>query len=255
MENRAAVFTSQPQAVEVYQAGAWWAGELLGWRHDESGTCQVWVRVAMGGVEETAWTELATLRLPEPPAAASEVAVVAAPRATQDMAVAQAVSALRSGRPGGTHTTVGLPLRRDHVGQSAPVREGGRRRAPEGADVQAAPAAAVPVPPSGRHRAPVPDAPAGRHRVVDTGLLVAVAEGAAAPAGEARAAPRDDHPRTVAWSVAPARDTVPVETTSGGRGWTAPPGLEGDLLTRPMRLGDQVAHARRPRVHGDLRGA
>src|SRR5688572_25749136 len=65
MENRAAVFTSQPQAVEVYQAGAWWAGELLGWRHDASGSCQVWVRVVLGGVEETAWTDLASLRLPE----------------------------------------------------------------------------------------------------------------------------------------------------------------------------------------------
>src|SRR5829696_8733889 len=40
MENRAAVFTSQPQAVEVYQAGAWWAGELLGWRHDTNGSAQ-----------------------------------------------------------------------------------------------------------------------------------------------------------------------------------------------------------------------
>jgi hypothetical protein len=57
MENRAAVFTSQPQTVEVYQAGTWWAGELLGWRHDADGSCQVWVRVVLGGVEETAWTD------------------------------------------------------------------------------------------------------------------------------------------------------------------------------------------------------
>ena len=40
-------------------------GELLGWRHDADGSCQVWVRVVLGGVEETAWTDLATLRLPE----------------------------------------------------------------------------------------------------------------------------------------------------------------------------------------------
>ena len=65
MENRAAVFTSQPQAVEVYQAGAWWPGELLGWRHDADGSCQVWVRVVLGGVEESAWTDLTRLRLPE----------------------------------------------------------------------------------------------------------------------------------------------------------------------------------------------
>ena len=98
MENRAAVFTSQPQAVEVYQAGAWWAGELLGWRHDADGSCQVWVRVVLGGVEETAWTDL------DDPAPAR-----AAPRrgrpsrasrrrpATQEMSVARHPSASRRG--------------------------------------------------------------------------------------------------------------------------------------------------------------
>ena len=73
--------------------------------------------------------------------------------------------------------------------------------------------------------------------------------------GEAPAAARDDHhPRTVAWSVPLVRDTRPVEGVPGGRGWTAPAGLEADLLTRPMRLSDQVAHSRGPQVHGDLRG-
>src|SRR5215212_7394804 len=89
MENRAAVFTSEPQAVEVYQAGTWWAGELLGWRHDADGSCRVWVRVVLGGVEETAWTDLATLRLPE-----RRLAVAAEPSAryapeTQEMSVAR----------------------------------------------------------------------------------------------------------------------------------------------------------------------
>ncbi|MGY2067426.1 hypothetical protein [Blastococcus sp. SYSU DS0619] len=256
MENRAAVFTSQPQAVEVYQAGAWWAGELLGWRHDDSGACQVWVRVAVGGVEETAWTELSTLRLPEPPAS-PEVAVVAAPRVTQDMAAAQAVSALRSARPGGAETTASLPLVRDHVGQSAPaVGPGGRRRAPEDAGVQVAAAASVPVPPSGRHRAPAPDAVAGRHRAADTAFLATVAGDVAAAAAEVPAASRDDHPDTAAWSVPAARGALPVETNPGGRGWPPPAGLEADLLTRPMRLSDQVPQSRRrPRVHGGLGGA
>ena len=76
MENRAAVFTSQPQAVEVYQAGAWWSGELLGWRHDANGTCQVWVRVILGGVEETAWMDLdGPASAGAPPAVAPEPAV------------------------------------------------------------------------------------------------------------------------------------------------------------------------------------
>ena len=88
MENRAAVFTSQPQAVEVYQAGAWWAGELLGWRHDADGWCQVWVRVVLGGVEETAWTDLSTLRLPERHLSVAAPAAYRGP-ATQEMSVAR----------------------------------------------------------------------------------------------------------------------------------------------------------------------
>jgi hypothetical protein len=35
-------------------------------------------------------------------------------------------------------------------------------------------------------------------------------------------------------------------------GWTAPAGLEPDLLTRPMRLSDQGTQARRPRLDGSV---
>ncbi|MGY2082175.1 hypothetical protein [Blastococcus sp. SYSU DS0539] len=245
MENRAAVFAGQSQAVEVYQAGAWWAGELLGWRHDDAGACQVWVRVVVGGVEETAWTELSTLRLPEPHTATPEVAVVAAPRVTQDPAVAQAVSALHGGRPAGAGTTASLPLVRDHRERSNPARGGGRRRAPEDSDVQADPAASVPAPPPGRHRAPAPEGLAGRHRAADTGLIPVVP---AESGADVPAAARDDHPRTVAWSVPPARSVHPVVAAPGGRGWTPPADIEADLLTRPMRLSDQIPHSRRPRV-------
>jgi len=63
--SRAAVFTSSPQSVEIYERGAWWPGSMLGWRHDNGGTCQAWVRVEFAGVVEDAWVDLTLLRLPE----------------------------------------------------------------------------------------------------------------------------------------------------------------------------------------------
>ncbi|WP_347057492.1 hypothetical protein ABC795_12370 [Blastococcus sp. HT6-30] len=86
---------------------------LPGCRHDDSGTCQVCVRVVVGGAEATAWSELSTVRLPEPPVAAPAAAVVAASRATQRVAVARAVSAVRGGRSAGADATASLPLVRD----------------------------------------------------------------------------------------------------------------------------------------------
>ena len=100
MENRAAVFTSKPQAVEIYQAGAWWSGELLGWRHAADGSCQVWVRVVLDGAEETAWTDLETLRLPERHLAmAPEPA--SAESAQREMSVARHPSSRREHRAEG----------------------------------------------------------------------------------------------------------------------------------------------------------
>src|SRR5918912_16773 len=64
-EGLAAVFTSSPQDVEVWSAGEWLPGALLGWRHDASGGCQVRVRLTVGAAEESRWTELDCLRLPE----------------------------------------------------------------------------------------------------------------------------------------------------------------------------------------------
>jgi hypothetical protein len=286
MENRAAVFTSQPQAVEVYQAGTWWAGELLGWRHDATGSCQVWVRVVLGGVEETAWTDLASLRLPErhlalaadPPAGSGP----AYAPATQEMSVARHPSGRRArSLDGEGSVTAGLPMVRDlSVVRDLPSRGGrrtadetaqfasigrrrapdtgdlpsggrrrapetaespsvGRRRAPEGVPVAAAPAGA-----SGRHRAP---AHPGRHRTADTGLFPAVS-------GVSPVATRP-HADRRAGTDAPAMPRVPGVRTDepaarAGSGWTAPHGLEPELLTRPMRLSDHAANSRRPRVDG-----
>jgi hypothetical protein len=243
LENRAAVFTSQPQAVEVYQAGAWWPGELLGWRHDDSGICQVWVRVVLGGVEETAWTELSTLRLPERHlSVAPSIATVGA-SATPELPTRRTSARLRDvSADADPSATVSLPMMRE---RSANHPAGGRRRAPDTGQapavqaptvqsptVQSSPTpAAVPV--RGRHRAP---ADPGRHRAADTGLFAVVsndapeAVGAAAPVSRERS---DDAP------------TMPPRLA-----WTVPEGVEPDLLTRPMRLSDHAPHSRRPRVDG-----
>jgi hypothetical protein len=270
MENRAAVFTSHPQAIEVYQAGAWWAGELLGWRHDADGSCQVWVRVVLGGVEETAWTDLATLRLPE-----RHLSVAAQPSRptyalpTQEMSVARHPSGRRTrSEDVDSAVTASLPMVRElSVVPNSPAPSGGRRRAPEGvatpsggrrrAPEDAAPitggrrrapddavAVASPAAPSpGRHRAP---ADPGRHRTADTGLFPVVSD--VAPASRPSAEPR--------WAAPVPRPARPEEASPRSRdGWTAPEGLDADLLTRPMRLSDHVPHSRRPRLGGSLSGA
>jgi hypothetical protein len=59
-------FAGEPQPVEVFHRGAWYAGELLGWRHEDDGRCRVRVRCVVGGLRHSAWVELADLRLPAP---------------------------------------------------------------------------------------------------------------------------------------------------------------------------------------------
>jgi hypothetical protein len=316
MENRAAVFTSKPQAVEVYQAGAWWSGELLGWRHAADGSCQVWVRVVLDGAEETAWTDLETLRLPERHLAmAPEPA--SAESAQREMSVARHPSSRREHRAeGDASTTASLPRVRDLsvVADATVTPSGGRRRAPEvpavastggrrrapeepagassggrrrapeapaaagGGGRRRAPEESVVAATSGRRRAPEsatssPSGPAallgrhsvpapvaaagdpGRHRTADTGLFPAVSDATttlsasrppAAPATLARGR-----------AVEPAGpSTVAAMAVSGSAGtWSAPSGLESELLTRPMRLSDHVPHARRPRPDGAPRSS
>lgn len=246
MENRAAVFASEPQAVEVYQAGTWWSGELLGWRHDSNGTCQVWVRVEVAGVEETAWTELSALRLPERRlTVASEFAAAPSPR----QAARVVESARRHAHPDDLASTAGLPMVRDVAG--AAPRAGGRRRAPEEADVQVVSATSVSVS-AGRHRAPATGAipvvtETGRHRAADAGFFPAAS-------GAVASAERSSGPPTVASrSISRARAVRTEEPVRRPRdSWTAPSDQEPDLLTRPLRLSDHIPHARRPRLDGSL---
>jgi hypothetical protein len=232
--DRAAVFTSEPQAVEVYQSGSWWPGELLGWRHDDSGLCQVWVRVVLGGLEESAWTDLSTLRLPERHLTVAAGLSLDAGPATRAMPAARSTAALRAVSTGDDPSeTVILPMVRE---RSANHPAGGRRRAPEtGAMPAQAPAAPAATSPRGRHRAAAAVADPGRHRAADTGLFAAVAANEPAVA---------DGPRG-GRSAAPAAGR-PV------KGWTPPAGLDPDLLTRPMRLSDSAPHGRRPRLNGSL---
>ena len=251
MENRAAVFTSQPQAVEVYQAGTWWSGELLGWRHDSDGSCQVWVRVVLGGVEETAWTDLATLRLPE---RHLSVASAAAHRGlpTQEMSVARHPSGRRArSADADPAATANLPKVRElSVVQDLPAT-GGRRTADETAQFASV----------GRRRAPeTGEMPVtGRRRAPETGESPAVGrrrapEGAVAATPAPGAAGRHRAPGAVDTGLVPAVAEAPQPTRIGRpappRGnWTAPEGLEGELLTRPMRLSDHM-QSRRPRPGG-----
>jgi hypothetical protein len=256
MENRAAVFTSQPQAVEVYQAGTWWAGELLGWRHDADGSCQVWVRVVLGGIEETAWTDLATLRLPERHLSVAQPASSLRGPATQEMSVARHPSGrrARSAEPD-AQATAGMAAVRDltvvpdlpatggrrTADETAQFASVGRRRAPDAAETPAA----------GRRRAPeTGESPAvGRRRAPD-GPTAAPAQAGAAGRHRAPAANRHGSADT---GLFPAvTHPSPSEKAAPPAGWTAPEGMEAEMLTRPMRLTDRTPHSRRPRLAGPL---
>jgi hypothetical protein len=245
--NRAAVFTNQPQDVEVYQAGAWWPGSLLGWRHDAHGGCQVWVRVVLDGVEETAWTDLATLRLPER-RPERHLSVAPAPAHTQEMA-AQSPSGARN-HPlvrnltapdfSSTQSLGGLRDRSAPAPAPAARPAGGRRRAPDTGELPAVgsiPASAV-----------APRAPGGRRRAPDTGELPAVPGApsgpAAVPAGRHRIAAAAGRHRAADTGLFPVVGGQPeVERRQ--------PEPEADLFTRPMRLNDLVP-SRKPRLDGSF---
>jgi hypothetical protein len=251
MENRAAVFTSSPQDVEVYQDGSWRPGALLGWRHDVDGGCQAWVRTTAGGAQDTTWLALDYLRLPEPVSQWPVTAVTQPPsggtaRDSVEAALTGTIAAIRAvpaptrssvrREPSALTATMNLFAVRDTAaedtappaafsGGSAPAvpaaapragRTAGRRRAPETAvvEVPVAPLGGSPVP--GRHRAPSSTAGiAGRHRAADTGVWPVVREDGPAP-------------RPSAESVRPAAAAVRDEES------------DVELFTRPMRLGDLV---------------
>lgn len=264
MDSRAAVFTTSPQSVEVFQAGTWWTGELLGWRHDASGACQMWVRVVVGGVEETAWIDLAALRLPERQLFPATAPSAIDSRVKQELPPAQAISALRGRvRGGDAATTAALPMIRDEAQAPAPAeviaapRRGGRRRAPEHGVAESAASAEAAVA-AGRHRAPDDE---GRHRAADTAIFAAVTDVTDQFPAVADDAQSVVEPRRAArphvgatWSVPSARTPRAEESLGRSEVCTGRIDVEPDLLTRPMRLSDLASHSRRPRVGGSLSG-
>lgn len=212
MENRAAVFTNQPQDVEVYQDGVWWPGSLLGWRHDTHGSCQVWVRIRIGGSESTVWTELDALRLPS-----------AAPvRSADPLATPSWMEHASS--PSAAPITRELQRIGDGVPGDAPSRRAFESRAGNAGSeatpswrVAAARAEQVPTP--GRHRAPAAPG-AGRHRAADTEVFPAVAD--------IDSTVRHRVPRPVA-----VERPVPAAPQ---RSWAPQADAEGDVFTRRLRL-------------------
>lgn len=59
-------FAGEPQPVEVFHRGRWYTGDLLGWRHQDDGSCSARVRCVVDGLRHSAWVALSDLRLPRP---------------------------------------------------------------------------------------------------------------------------------------------------------------------------------------------
>jgi hypothetical protein len=262
MESRAAVFTSSPQDVEVYATGEWLPGSLLGWRHDATGGCQVWVRVTVGDAEEQQWTGLECLRLPErhltvaaEPAPVRHLQQMDAPledahledahledahledahledvAATRSLRLAEvsATGSPRRGRPAVAPSS--RPDRTLTATREFPaIRDETASRASHPAGRRRADSRILGetaefsvIGAAGRHRAPASPSGSGRHRAADTGTWPVLVDTTAVPAAsEQRAA-------------------------------------EPDLYTRPMRLGDLTASGavpqpRAPRRNDSLSG-
>jgi hypothetical protein len=250
MENRAAVFTNAPQDVEVYRSSGWQPGSMLGWRHEADGSCRAWVRLAARGADDTAWIDLADVRLPQPDVLPS-IEGASAPALRSVVRGARSWAAAGDTGTSELTATMNLFAVRDLTDSgdgSGPERRrgGGRRRAPDtdvrgtvvgdGARLEAPRAPAVEAASApGRHRAPAAGAAgAGRHRAADTEIMAAVV---------ADGRPAVDAPRR----AVPATPSV----FSGAAGCDEP---DADLYTRPLRLATSVPQPRDGGWDGPLSG-
>ena len=59
------LLAGEPLPVEFCHAGAWHPGVLLGWRHQDDGTCRLRVQFLVGGLRRTSWIPMVDVRLPE----------------------------------------------------------------------------------------------------------------------------------------------------------------------------------------------
>ncbi|SHN80765.1 hypothetical protein SAMN05660350_02986 [Geodermatophilus obscurus] len=157
--SRAAVFTQQSQSVEVCLEGAWWPGSLLGWRHDGSGVCEVWVRVTVDGADRETWTDLAQVRLP-----VTRPAPALVPDAGVDPFAGLAEELLPGASAGPLLSLSEAAAREQRVAGVLPAPAPVRRRRRHGGDVSAEMPAVPAGQSAGRHRA---SAVAGRHRATD----------------------------------------------------------------------------------------
>ncbi|MFW3172521.1 hypothetical protein [Geodermatophilus sp. CPCC 206100] len=161
-ERRSAAFTQHSPDVEVHADGSWWPGAILGWRHDQDGSCEVSVRVAVAGVERETWVDLGDLRLTRPPLAeptGTGEPGAGAPAGVEPTVVLDRAAARRQ-LVADVLTSPELPA----VSAGATLR-GGRSRRRHGGDVTAELPAVGRESSAGRHRAPA--AVAGRHRATD----------------------------------------------------------------------------------------
>ncbi len=60
------MFARQPQPVELHHRGIWYAGELLGWRHEADDRVVARVRCRVDGLRHSFWMDLVKLRRPDP---------------------------------------------------------------------------------------------------------------------------------------------------------------------------------------------
>jgi hypothetical protein len=74
------VFAGKPQPVEIHHRGIWYAGELVGWRHESDGRVMARVRCVVDNLRHSTWKDLVDLRLPDPASPPRREVAVPAPR-------------------------------------------------------------------------------------------------------------------------------------------------------------------------------
>ncbi|MGY1795962.1 hypothetical protein ACI796_18495 [Geodermatophilus sp. SYSU D00525] len=134
VNSQAAVSFGSPQDVEVFVNSSWVPGAMLGWRHDDAGVCEAWVRLRTDVPEVVegagTWVGLADVRLPErhlAPAPEVPPAAVAA----SDRAAGPALERSRRARRHGLDMTAEMPAVGGGAGRhrARAVHGAGRHRA------------------------------------------------------------------------------------------------------------------------------